>query len=69
MLVLFQHPLQLGGDLADRAVAALVAGLVVDPAEPVQVQQRQRQRAAAAAHRVEDARHALQQPGAVGQAG
>src|SRR3546814_3969926 len=58
-----------GHEVADRAVAVAVADLVVDALEAVQVEQCQRQRTAIVADRLEHPRHALQQPGAVGQAG
>jgi len=68
--LLFQQDLvDRGHEVAQRAVAVARADLVVDALEAVEVEQGQRERAAIVADGLEHARHALQQPGAVGQPG
>ena len=57
------------GDVADRTVAGQMAVIDVDALEIVEIQQRQGQRFALVAHVLEDQRHPLHQPCAVGQSG
>src|SRR5690606_7335413 len=64
-LVALGHALEDFDHMADRPVAGMVAGLVIDTAEVVQVDQRQAEAAVLLAGYLQQPRHAMQQPGPV----